>query len=456
MLDGGVSLTAKGRSGLIKSLRGVNPEDRLQRLRKLGSQKTPLSAGKTTSATTNETANGTLVNGVGSIVDMNRLEGVDEYMLEADINLTEEQLEQLEAAVNSSARRKRQASKTAIKWTNNKVFYYFDPSIGTEMRGLVAKATHYISARTCVDFAENAAAPNRVLIYDGGACNSFVGMIGGEQPMSLTGGCNAMGIVAHEFTHALGVWHMQMRNDRDQFITLDLTNVPPQSQFNYDKLTAADIVNYTPYEYGSMMHYDTQSFATSGSSIIPRNGLYLRTLGSHAISFFDISLINYHYKCNGKCATKGANCVNGGVRNPRNCNICNCPAGYGGALCNLRPAGCGETLVATAAWKMKTFTIGNAAIPTVRDTYTVCNHWIKAPAGKKVQIRVKSMTGVNCLNGCWAQAIEPKIAAKLPTNPRICCSEQLDQLLTSNINPTPIVTYSRYLSSTFTFAYKFI
>ncbi|VDO69666.1 unnamed protein product [Heligmosomoides polygyrus] len=80
----------------------------------------------------------------------------------------------------------------------------------------------------------------------------------------------------------------------------------------------------------------------------------------------------------------------------------------------------------------------------------------KAPAGRKVQIRVKSMTGVNCLNGCWAQAIEPKILAKLPTNPRICCNEQLDELLTSAINPTPIVTYNRYLSSTFTFAYKFI
>ncbi|VDP49846.1 unnamed protein product [Heligmosomoides polygyrus] len=238
-----------------KALRGVNLDDRLQRLRNLASRKT----GRPIIPTTIETVIGPIIDGVGSIIDMNRLEGVDEYMLEADINLTEEQLEHLEATVDSSARRKRQGSRTEMKWTNNKVFYYFDPSISTEIRRLVAKATFYISSRTCVDFDENAAAPNRVLIYDGGACNSFVGMIGGEQPMSLAGGCNAMGIVAHEFTHALGVWHMQMRNDRDQFITVDLTNVPPQSQFNYDKLTAADIVNYTPYEYGSMMHYDTRS-----------------------------------------------------------------------------------------------------------------------------------------------------------------------------------------------------
>lgn len=39
--------------------------------------------------TTIETVIGPIIDGVGSIIDMNRLEGVDEYMLEADINLTE-------------------------------------------------------------------------------------------------------------------------------------------------------------------------------------------------------------------------------------------------------------------------------------------------------------------------------------------------------------------------------
>ncbi|KAK6013906.1 astacin, partial [Ostertagia ostertagi] len=68
-----------------------------------------------------------------------------------------------------------------------------------------------------------------------------------------------IGIVAHEFMHALGIFHMQSRSDRDNFITVDMTNVPTQNQHNYNKLTAAESINYTPYEYGSVMHYDTRS-----------------------------------------------------------------------------------------------------------------------------------------------------------------------------------------------------
>lgn len=34
-----------------------------------------------------------------------------------------------------------------------------------------------------------------------------------------------MGHVAHELMHVLGIWHMFTRDDRDNYITVDLTNV---------------------------------------------------------------------------------------------------------------------------------------------------------------------------------------------------------------------------------------
>ncbi|KHJ86095.1 astacin [Oesophagostomum dentatum] len=105
---------------------------------------------------------------------------------------------------------------------------------------------------------------------------------------------------------------------------------------NFDKLPPEEVINYTPYEYGSYMHYGSNTFAKNGNSMIPHIPLYLRTLGSRVISFYDIKTINDHYLCNESCGASSAVCANGGEPNPRNCAACNCPSGYGGALCNQR------------------------------------------------------------------------------------------------------------------------
>ncbi|XGW31048.1 hypothetical protein V3C99_009758 [Haemonchus contortus] len=257
--------------------------------------------------------------------------------------------------------------------------------------------------------------------------------------------------------HALGIWHMQSRYDRDQFIKVNLTAVPAEDQHNFNRLTQAESVNYTPYEYGSVMHQSAQAFATTGLSMTPIRARYLQTLGSQHISFYDISIINTLYKCNGKCATTGAKCTNGGKPNPRNCAVCICPAGYGGALCNMRPAGCGAVLTAASTWKGKKVVVGNATNGVIRDTYTICNDWIKAPAGKKVQVQVAILKGVYCNFGCWNHGIEMKtLPNKLNTNPRACCPGHLKQVLTSSLNPTPVITYSNFLQSEITFQYRYI
>ncbi|VDO85825.1 unnamed protein product [Haemonchus placei] len=213
-----------------KTLRGVDPEQRRERLRNLqlvDVVSSPAGASTITDEDKAVKTNKASIPGGGSIVDKNRLAGINDYLYEGDINLTEEQLAALESELsNGTTRQKRQASKTYAIWTNKKVFYYFDASLGEPMRALVKKTLAYLTARTCVTFVENATATNRVRVFRGDGCYSYVGMIGGEQDLSLADGCGTMGIVAHEFMHALGIFHMQSRHDRDSFITLDLTNVP--------------------------------------------------------------------------------------------------------------------------------------------------------------------------------------------------------------------------------------
>uniref|UniRef100_A0A0N4X0D8 Polyprotein n=1 Tax=Haemonchus placei TaxID=6290 RepID=A0A0N4X0D8_HAEPC len=77
-------------------------------------------------------------------------------------------------------------------------------------------------------------------------------------------------------------------------------------------------------------------------------------------------------------------------------------------------------LAATTTWKTRTITVGVATVTTIRDTYSMCNDWITAPAGKTIQIRVTALKDVRCKNGCVLAAIEPKVIAdRAMTSPRL-------------------------------------
>ncbi|KAK6054131.1 astacin [Cooperia oncophora] len=126
-------------------------------------------------------------------------------------------------------------------------------SSNSTTQAYVRTVLKYIQARTCIDFIEDATATNRIRVFNGGGCYSSLGMVGGEQDLSLAGYCIVVGTVAHEFTHALGSLHMQSRNDRDTYITVDTTNVKEGYGSQFNKATYT--INNTPYEYGSDMHY---------------------------------------------------------------------------------------------------------------------------------------------------------------------------------------------------------
>lgn len=114
----------------------------------------------------------------------------------------------------------------------------------------------------------------------GSGCYSYVGRVGGPQPISVGFGCEYVsmlssnslvarfvifaqkyinfyilkfqfGIVAHEIGHALGFFHEQARSDRDDYLSINLANISPARIGNFDKRNADEIITYDiPYEYG--------------------------------------------------------------------------------------------------------------------------------------------------------------------------------------------------------------
>lgn len=156
-----------------------------------------------------------------------------------------------------------------------------------------------------------------------------------------------------------------------------------------------------------MQYGATSASSNSKPTMVARDTEYQDTMGSDFVGFYDISMMNEHYKCKELCpAATSAKCTNGGFPNPRSCASCICPSGFGGALCDQRPPGCGENLNATATWQSFSSTIGDG-LPTLRDNHTMCNYWIRAPDGQAVEIRINGLTTVT-IDGCIFGGIEIK------------------------------------------------
>ncbi|KAK1875246.1 Astacin-like metalloendopeptidase [Dissostichus eleginoides] len=101
----------------------------------------------------------------------------------------------------------------------------------------------------CVGFNARATA---IQFRNSRSCASFVGCIGGAQSLYYAPSCS-VGNVCHEIIHALGLHHEHNRKDRDQYISVEWSNIMPDKRNNFE-VTHGDTQNL-PYDLNSIMHY---------------------------------------------------------------------------------------------------------------------------------------------------------------------------------------------------------
>jgi hypothetical protein len=108
--------------------------------------------------------------------------------------------------------------------------------------------------------------PNFLVFEMQDGCFSQVGMRGGRQVISLGTGCG-VGAAIHEIGHAVGLWHEQSREDRDQNVRIRFENIIPGREHNFNQ-HIADGDDVGRYDFDSIMHYPRTAFSRNGQPTI--------------------------------------------------------------------------------------------------------------------------------------------------------------------------------------------
>ncbi|GMR61097.1 hypothetical protein PMAYCL1PPCAC_31292, partial [Pristionchus mayeri] len=361
-------------------------------------------------------------------------------LYEGDIILTNKQLSYVMA--NETERAKRQASMDTPIWGTTPIPFSFAAGVSEQMKSIVRAATAFWTANTCVNFQENGAGEDKILVVNGGGCYSFVGRVGKTQQLSLQNdGCNSLSTATHELEHALGVYHEQSRADRDDYVRVNKDNIPYGYQSNFNKYPTSSSMGL-PYDFGSNMHYTSDSFAIDYSKptliAVGAYADYQNSMRGHMPSFLDVLKVNKYYKCDQKCANKANPCKNGGYLDVRTCSKCVCPEGLGGKDCTGNPDGCAVELTASTSYTKRTIEMGKYGQPA-QLKYNNCAYVIKAPAGRRIEVVID---GVWTNAGCRAGGIELKTKTNMLMRGLKFCQTPAKKSYWSDTNKLPILVWN--------------
>ncbi|KAI6205999.1 hypothetical protein M3Y94_00856100 [Aphelenchoides besseyi] len=318
--------------------------------------------------------------------------------------------------------------------------------ISEEWQQLIRQGLHQWEKETCIEFNENLNATDRLEFIRNNDCYSYLGNTDGAQQISIGNSCKDIGSVLHEIGHALGLHHEHQRLDRDDYIRVDTKSSYCEIQ-NFNKLIIVNDNFESPYDFGSIMHYDT--FACTAlpfyKTITTNDPRYQHTVGQHrSLSFLDVKHINDFY-CKDTCANTKIKCFNGGYPNPRACNQCKCPSGLGGPNCLSveETEGCGGELKAT-----------NQGQTLMFNGRRRCVWRISAHSNSRVRL-ILDDAKYRCDDACTS-FVEIKHSNDFQTTGfRSCCSENNVKTI-SNGNQVLIIHDSQELDRNGVFSLRYI
>jgi astacin len=163
---------------------------------------------------------------------------------------------------------------TGHRWENGIIPYIIDNNLTNQQR--VTDAIDHWEEHTIMRFvertSENASKyPNYICFIPSTGCWSFIGRRGGRQNIGLAN-WGSLGNTIHEIGHAVGLWHEQSREDRNEFVTIHWDHIESGNEHNFNQ-HISDGDDSGSYDYDSIMHYGTHAFSKDGhATITTENG----------------------------------------------------------------------------------------------------------------------------------------------------------------------------------------
>uniref|UniRef100_A0A915M1D4 Metalloendopeptidase n=1 Tax=Meloidogyne javanica TaxID=6303 RepID=A0A915M1D4_MELJA len=147
-------------------------------------------------------------------------------------------------------------------------------SSNNQEHGVIARAMLAIAENTCIKFERRGGEADYVDLKNerGEGCYTMVGRSSGRNIVMLETNeiatCLEYEIVIHELMHTIGLWHEQMRYDRDDYIKVHWENIGPAYLTQFEKVPETDSTTYgVRYDYQSVMHYAKDAFASATGKI---------------------------------------------------------------------------------------------------------------------------------------------------------------------------------------------
>ncbi|XP_071547111.1 protein SpAN-like [Panulirus ornatus] len=194
---------------------------------------------------------------------------------------------------------------TRIKWPNKTIKVNLENVPKRHKRSIYAVMDD-LNSVSCVRYTNSRGSWDipQVTLVSSPRCSSYVGYQGHpSQLIRLSWRCfKRPGTLAHELLHATGFHHEQERPDRDDYVFVNLTNIQKDRKHNFAKIEGYYGFLMTmglPYDYDSIMHYPSYSFAKDPSvPTITVKRRHNRPIGQRkALSPSDIARLNRLYNC---------------------------------------------------------------------------------------------------------------------------------------------------------------
>lgn len=154
-------------------------------------------------------------------------------------------------------------------WSNRSVYYHFSPDFRFKQEAILAMEDW--QRNTGVRFIEGKGNGNYVEFIHGSGAWSYIGMIGGRQTITIDAQWfDPIGTLRHEIGHTLGLKHEHARPDRDKYIKVNYSNIPPFYKQYYDKENSEALSLIGNFDFQSVMLYSSYAVSPfSYSSSIP-------------------------------------------------------------------------------------------------------------------------------------------------------------------------------------------